>query len=181
MGSFRDSERREWQVRIDVNVIRDVRGEQQINLLDLPESGFALLTRLTTDLVLLVDILYVVCRRQARERSISDEDFGRAMRGDCLLPAAEVLFREVIDFFPDARRRALLTKVLEAGLALGEILMNRAAQQTARLDELDLEEEATALTQSPAAPEASASGLGGSAGSSPASSASTPAGSPSPS
>jgi hypothetical protein len=145
MRTFKDNEGREWQVRIDVNAVRSVRSELDVNLLALPDQEFALLTRLTTDLVLLVDVLYVVCRKQAQDRSISDEEFGRSMYGDCIQNAADALIRETIDFFPDARRRAMLSKVIDKGKALGDLLMNKGMDQAQRLDEIDLETEATKM------------------------------------
>lgn len=171
MRTFKDNEGREWQVRIDVNAVRAVRDALAVNLLTLPEQEFALLSRLTTDLVLLVDVLYVVCRRQAQERGVSDEAFGQAMYGDAIQAAADALIRETIDFFPDARRRAMLTKVIDKGQALGEMLMDRGMQEAARLDRMDLAKAAAKLLGNEP---------GSSAGSAPGPAASTPADSPSP-
>ena len=79
MKTFRDNAGRVWNVAIDANAIREVRSRLDINLLSLPERDFELLTRLTTDLVLLVDVLFVVCRRQAESLGVSDEQFGQAI------------------------------------------------------------------------------------------------------
>lgn len=162
MRTFTDTEGRQWDVRIDVNAIRDVRAALDVNLLALMDEEAALLQRLTVDPVLLVDVLFVVCRRQADERAVTDEAFGRAMAGDAILHAADALVRGIVDFFPDARRRATLGKVLDKGTALAEILLQRMEAQAATLDAVDLDRLAMTLT--------------GSAGSAPGSSASTPAG-----
>lgn len=185
MRTFKDNEGREWQVRVDVTGVRDVRTDLDVNLLDLPDKEFALLTRLTTDLVLAVDVLYVLCREQAAQRQVTDEQFGRAMYGDALQAGVEALVRETIDFFPDARRRAMLIKVIDKGLSLGNLMMDRAAAQAGKLDDLDLSAEAdrlmAALTATPSAnplanplANLSAKEPGGSAGSARESSDATP-------
>ena len=174
MRTFKDNEGRDWQVRIDVAAVRSVRSELQVNLLDLPEQEFALLTRLTTDLVLAVDVLYVVCRRQAHERSVTDEDFGRAMYGDALQAGVDALVRETIDFFPDARRRAMLTKVIDKGQALGNLLMDRGMERAGMLDKMDLAAEADKLIVALQSANPLAAKPGGSAGRPPESSDAIP-------
>ena len=185
MKTFTDNKGRDWQLTVDVNAVRRVRAEADVNLLDLAAHECALLTRLTTDLVLLVDVVYLVCRPQAQARNVTDEDFGCALSGDVLQTAADALVREIVGFFPDARRRAMLTAVLDKGQALGNVLMDRGLQQARRLEQIDLETEATNLMRAEtAAPERnanpSASGSTGTAGTVPASSESTPGPIPSP-
>lgn len=68
-----------------------------------PDVG--LLDRLATDPVLLVDVLYAVCKPEADAQNVSNEDFGRAMAGDAIAHAAAALLDEVIYFFPEAKRK----------------------------------------------------------------------------
>lgn len=173
MKTFRDNAGRVWNVAIDANAVREVRSRLDINLLSLPERDFELLTRLTTDLVLLVDVLFVVCRRQAEQLSVSDEQFGEAMYGDAIGEATNALVREVIDFFPDARRRQTLGKVIDKGEALGNLLLDRATAKLPELDNLNLEKIADQILATGMS--SAASGLGNSSSNAPGSVASTPA------
>ena len=72
-----------------------------------------LLDRLASDPVLLVDVLYAVCKPEADAQNVSDEDFGRAMAGDAIEHATTALLDEVIDFFPQAKRK-VFNKILGA-------------------------------------------------------------------
>ena len=56
-------------------------------------------------------MLYVLCKPEADERNVSDEDFGRAMAGDAIEQATTTLLEELVDFFPKGRRE-LLAKAL---------------------------------------------------------------------
>jgi len=75
---------RAWNVEINVDAIKRVRGTCGVDLLDASDKQKSLLTDLATDPVLLVDVIYVVCKPQADDRGVSDEDFGRAMAGDAI-------------------------------------------------------------------------------------------------
>jgi len=109
MRSFKDSEGREWQVAINISSIKRVRESLKLNgeNIDLlaPLVGTPpLITRLFIDLCLLVDVLYVLCRSQANERQLSDEDFGAAIAGEEAKAAYEAFFEELMDFFRKAGR-----------------------------------------------------------------------------
>ena len=148
MKPFTDKEGREWPVVVNVGAVKRVRDILGVDLLDVAKGD--LLERLADDPVLLVNVLYVLCRPEADARGVSDEDFGRAMVGGVLDEAASALMKELLDFFPSAQRARALGK-------LATLL--EAQEQTVK--------EATA---------ALASIPGGSSGNSPASAESTPQG-----
>lgn len=72
-----------------------------------------ILERLASDPVLLVDVLFAVCKPEADAKGITDEEFGRAMAGDAIELAATALLDEIIDFFPEAKRK-VFRKILDA-------------------------------------------------------------------
>lgn len=119
MKSFIDNAGRAWIVNINVGTIKRVRALCDIDLANIitMETGKApkvdLLEQLASDPVLLVDVLYAVCKDEADGKGISDADFGKAMAGDCLEQAIAALLDEIIDFFPAAKRQ-VLQKVLAA-------------------------------------------------------------------
>ncbi len=109
MKTFKDNAGRTWTVGIDVAAIKRVRSLLDVDLMDALEGK--LLERLVSDPVLLCDIIYCVVKPEADEKNVSDEDFGRAMAGDAIEHATTALLEELVDFFPQARRR-LLAKAL---------------------------------------------------------------------
>lgn len=119
MKSFTDNTGRAWMLAVTVGTIKRVRalcGVDLANIITL-EAGkqpkVDLLERLASDPVLLVDVLYAVCKPEADTRNISDEEFGRAMAGDAIELATAALLDEVIDFFPEAKRQ-VFRKILNA-------------------------------------------------------------------
>ncbi|OQA81990.1 MAG: hypothetical protein BWY31_03488 [Lentisphaerae bacterium ADurb.Bin242] len=119
MKSFTDNTGRAWTVAVNVGTIKRVRALCGVDLAGIitMEPGMNpkadLLERLATDPVLLVDVLYAVCKEEADGKNISGEDFGRAMAGDAIELATAVLLDEIIDFFPEAKRK-VFRKILDA-------------------------------------------------------------------
>lgn len=161
MRTFTDNAGRTWTVQINVAAVKRVRGLAGVDLYRLIEDGFQPLGRLVSDPVALTDVLYCLCKQEADARQVSDEEFGRAMAGDAITLAADAFVEELIDFFPDARTRANLRKVVAAGRKVRDRLLDHAEAMIGKID-----------------PEAEASRLIASSGSLPASSASTPDPSP---
>ena len=119
MKSFTDNTGRTWTLSVTVGTIKRVRalcGVDLANIITL-EAGkqpkVDLLERLASDPVLLVDVLYAVCKPEADAKNITDEEFGRAMAGDAIELATAALLDEVIDFFPEAKRQ-VFRKILDA-------------------------------------------------------------------
>jgi hypothetical protein len=118
MKSFTDNLGRAWTLVVNVATIKRVRALCGVDLNSIIEvedgkPTTKLLERLSTDPVLLVDVLYAVCRPECDSKSVTDEDFGAAMAGDAIESATAALLDEVIDFFPAAKRLAF-RKILSA-------------------------------------------------------------------
>ena len=119
MKSFTDNAGRVWTLAVNVAAIKRVRAICGVDLNSIVEMDAGnkpsakLLERLSTDPVLLVDVLYAVCKPEADAKNIGDEDFGRAMAGDAIDHATAALLDEIIDFFPEAKREAF-KKILSA-------------------------------------------------------------------
>lgn len=109
MGTFRDSNGLEWLVGFTVYDARRCKQVLGLDLLDSPKDA----VKLAGDVGLAVDVLWLVCERQAAERGITDEAFGRSLAGDAIEAAIKVLLEAVADFFPQGQRailRGLLAK-----------------------------------------------------------------------
>lgn len=105
MRNFIDSSGRVWVVDINVATVKRVKALAEINLLEVVQGD--LIERLSTDPVLLADVLYAVCQPQALREQISDEAFGQALAGDVIDRATTALLEGLIEFFPEPRRRLL--------------------------------------------------------------------------
>ena len=114
MPKFTDNAGREWNIHIDVPAARMVRKELGADLLDLDEG----LPKIYGDPVLLCDVLYLLCREQSERAGVSDEEFGRGLRGEVLGDACSAFLHALMDFFPPRQR-----EMLAAIEAMGETLM----------------------------------------------------------
>jgi hypothetical protein len=159
MHTFTDTQGRIWTIAITIDAVKRVRALTGTDLLAV--AGGDLLERLSSDPVLLADVLYAVVKPEADAQQVSDADFGRALAGDAIGAATTALLQDVVDFFP-APKRALLAKALGK---LQDVQAMALAAASARVDALD----STSLVDQ-------ALRSGPSSGGSPASSAAIPAG-----
>ncbi len=158
MAAFTDAENRTWVVQINVDVIKRVRALLDVDLLDMVNGR--LFGRLASDPVLLCDVLYAVCKPQADEHGVSDEDFGRAMVGDVIEQATEALLEELANFFP-SRTGQVLRQMLQKMKTLEEMVLDAA---TARLESGEIEERLRAELQFGSSSTSSAESQGSSPG-----------------
>ncbi len=161
MHTFQDTLGRTWSVSINVDTIRRVRSLLSINLSDATDGK--LVHSLSTDPVLLCDLLFVMVQPEAEAKNVTDEDFGRALGGDVLDYASTALLEELVDFFPSGKR-TIFRKVLEKFRKLQGIALEMV---THRLESDEPERKMTAALKNLEA----ASMSGDSSGNSPASSA----------
>jgi len=133
-AKWTDSEGREWSTAINVHAIQRARNLVGVNLVDAFDGK--LFVQLADDPVLLVNTIYAVCKPQADDRNISDEEFGALLVGDAIDEAAEALAQGVFDFFPRNRRevlRRLWTKTAKARSAATELATSKL--NSPRIDE----------------------------------------------
>lgn len=144
MKTFRDTQGRDWTVEINVDAVKRLRSLLNLNLLSVLDDECRLLADLHDDPVLLVDVLYCVCKPQADERGISDEQFGRGMSGDALLHGAHALMESLSDFFPNARQRGAFRNLLEKTRTMVERLLDYAETEINGIDPASAAESAIA-------------------------------------
>jgi hypothetical protein len=139
MHEFLDNQGRPWRLSITIGDAQRVRDTLDgIDLMDC--LGGDLLPRLARDPYLLCDVLYVLLEDQAKERGLSDKDFGRALGGDAIDSAADALTGALIAFFRPAQRPAL-----EAAQKKINQMINRASETALGLlnsEEMDRQFEA---------------------------------------
>jgi len=104
--SFKDSLNRTWSVTVDVNTIKRVRTMLDVDLLTI--QGGDLAERLASDPILMVDVLYCICKPEADSLGVSDEDFGRGLVGDAIDDGYTSLMEGIIGFFRREQRTTLM-------------------------------------------------------------------------
>lgn len=162
MPSFKDSTGRDWLVEVNVSAVKRVRSLLGVDLLAVVDDNLKLLAKLADDPILLVDVLYAVCKPQADDAKVTDEQFGGVMVGDAIHAGAAALFGAIADFFPEPQKRTAIRKVVEKANRTADLLLGQAVRAIDAVEPSDV-----------------AKTLSGGSTSSPASSASTPAPSPS--
>ena len=133
MKSFKDNAGRTWTVCVNIDAVKRVRALLHVDLLDAAQGD--LVERLSSDPVLLCDLVYCLVKPEADALNVSDADFGRALAGDAIDAATTALLEELVDFFPAPKRR-LLKKALGKLTTLQAEAVNLAEAQ---LDALDLQ------------------------------------------
>ena len=135
MKTFLDATGRTWSVSLNVDAVKRVRSLADVDLLE--AAGGKLLDRLTTDPILLSDILFAVCKEEAETKGITDEEFGRGLSGDAIDGATTAFLEELVAFFPKGRRGVLEKAIQKLGVLQEKVIL--AAE--ARLDSPELEAE----------------------------------------
>jgi hypothetical protein len=161
MKTFTDNAGRSWSITINVDAIRRARTLVGVDLLGIVDGQ--LLQKLIADPVLLCDCVYALCKPQADQAKVSDEEFGRAMAGDAIDAATTALLEELVGFFPLGRRR-VLAKALAKLKSLEAMATSHAES---RLDSAELDQRLAEILGS-TVPGSSSSSLPGSAASTPA-------------
>ena len=133
---FGDNSGRKWTVEINVGAIKRVRTLCGVDLLEMV-SGGDLAQKMSTDPVLLCDVLFALVKTAADAAAVTDEDFGRAMAGDAIEQATTAMLEELVDFFP-SRRRGLLAKALGKLRTLEQMILTAAET---RLDSGEIEKQ----------------------------------------
>ena len=122
MQILKMSNGREWVLKINIATVMQVRARvlrrngqpldlmQIVNVSNAADPGAAkmdLLEEIVGDSLLLVEIIYALLKPQLDVAKITEEEFYISLSGDDIENAVDVLMRELIDFFPEAKKRVL--------------------------------------------------------------------------
>ena len=103
MRVFQDAKSTEWTIDLNASTLRRVQALLSINL-TLPNdkdavTGQTLGERIVRDTMLVVDVLWAVCKPQAETLGLTEEQFAERLGGGTLRAAKTVLIEEWADFF----------------------------------------------------------------------------------
>lgn len=99
MNQFKDSKGDTWSVTVNGGTIKRARDLLKIDLGAPLEGDPPFLTRFDIDIALKVDVLFVVCLPEAKERQVSDVEFAGRLEGDALYEASKAFWETLADFF----------------------------------------------------------------------------------
>lgn len=116
MATFVDSEGREWQVRLTVGALGDVREEAGVDLGAALRSEQGLAELVLGDPAALVKVLWVLVESQSLDKDVDPVRFAHGFDGATLERATEALLAAVADFFPRSRVGKALRENLSAAL-----------------------------------------------------------------
>lgn len=140
MKIFKDLKNETWEIIINVAAIKKVRDLLHADLLDIQTT----LPRLLGDPIFLVDVLYCLCKSQADAKSISDEQFGEGMAGNCLGFAKNSLIEELKSFFPSPEEREAVDRLIHKGNEMIGLLRKKSLL---KLEQTDMEAEADKILE----------------------------------
>ena len=134
LASFIDESKRTWEINITIGMIKRVLKLLKVDLLELDKGTPPLLTRLSTDLMLLVDVIWVLIMDQAALVNVTDEEFGMALNGPAVGAAQEAFYEELVLFFQGLGRKHLAVAVQTQTK-----IINQAVELAAeKMQEIDL-------------------------------------------
>lgn len=105
MQKFIDRRGRVWIVDIDNTTLRRVKALTDVRLLDAIDAD--LISQLSSDPLILGDVLFAICKPQADQQDVGDESFAEGLAGDSIDEACKALVDALVSYFPESRRRLL--------------------------------------------------------------------------
>ena len=128
-NTFTDKKGRRWECEVSMGTWKRLHAQLDLDILTVLDDQASLLSRLHSDLGLLVDCIWLTVQGQ---HDIDAEEFANGLGGDVLGQAADAWFAGLVDFFHDPQRRKMLGAILEKAkqveTELGKVAMARLAE-----------------------------------------------------
>lgn len=113
MASFTDNQGETWQVNVTIATMKSFRDRLGINLLTLFDKGDeSEIEAIFDDVILVVDLLYLCCEQQCKERGLTDTQFGERFSEQIVIKAAQAFVEGLHDFFPDGKAKLILAMAI---------------------------------------------------------------------
>ena len=123
MAAFKDMNGKEWFVSINVSAVKVVLERTGYNLMRV--LGTDAVTKLSQDLISVVDILYILCQEQAEKAGITDEDFGKALGGFSLGHAVNAFLEALVNFSQTPEEADVLRETIKTVQESKRLTMQR--------------------------------------------------------
>jgi len=135
MPQFTDSQGDGWSLAITIGTAKRAKEHLAVDLLQPLEGSPPLLTRLSTDLIFLCDLLFAICQPQAEQRQLTDVQFAERLAGEALQGAHEALMEGLVDFFRQLRRPDVVAAIDKQREVIRRAV--ELAEQTVQSNEFD--------------------------------------------
>lgn len=99
---WKDANGREWSTAITVTTVKRVKELAGVLLTDVD-----VIERISSDVMLLCDVLSAISKSQRDERNVSSEQFGELLAGKFIDQAYDSFRQDLLDFFPNSRRSVM--------------------------------------------------------------------------
>jgi len=110
MSKFKDNAGRDWDVNITVGTVKRVKADTSYDLITVI-GGEVAIQRLSTDPLLLAEVLFSIIRPQAEAKGITLEQFLESLGGESIEKATDAFMEALANFSPPQRRDLLLKAV----------------------------------------------------------------------
>lgn len=147
MSRFIDAEKREWELRIRVSHLSELKAEAGFDLGDNAEMEKLGELFLSTPLRL-CNALWVLCRKQAEEKKLTRDQFEEGFDGEAARRSINALSEAIIDFFQGRQTSQAIKERLPK--LLSEVDGKTATVMGNAIDDLISKNFATNLPESPA-------------------------------
>lgn len=117
MATFTDCKGREWDFKLTVGLLTEVREATGVKLGEILRSETALSDFLFADPETVGRVMWCCCREQAEAAGVAPESFAAGFDGPTLEAATEAFLGSVADFFPRSKIGAAIKANLPAVLA----------------------------------------------------------------
>lgn len=97
MAKIKDRKDHEWLCRLTTKAVRDIKSLHGLDLLNIDSDP---MTTLAASPLILIDAAYLICETEAKERGVSDEQFGELMIADECYDAIQ---EAIVESFPRGR------------------------------------------------------------------------------
>lgn len=139
MGIFVDSKKREWELEVTIGGINRVKSRCKLELLDFGKDGF--LKTLIDDPLMQAEMFWALLEPQAKEQSITKDDFADSLTGEIIDDMTKVFLEEITDFFRGSKKTAAKTVLAKTNL-LVETAYADVAEKAESLNVKEIYEEA---------------------------------------
>jgi hypothetical protein len=126
MRNFKDRNGKEWTLEVNGFTLERVEASCGVYLPGLFDDGGKSLGRFLEDDRKVRAAVWELCREQAEKDGLAHDDLKRTWFGDYADAATDALLGELVDFFPDPKRRTALRKGLEKLKTLGYAILDKA-------------------------------------------------------
>lgn len=113
MKVFKDNKNNKWEIEINMFTVKQVKDLLGVNIVDLNDEQ--VMSKIKDDMIFIIDVIYVLCKKQIDERKMDECSFAEGLLGDALENAVSAFIEAWTDFFPLATRKRLKASQKLAG------------------------------------------------------------------